>query len=109
MDASSLLRHITANENRLINRNIIRVREKDIFHREECDRLADRPVFGKMESSENEIPVFDEIVDAFLFDEIRRITYFLAAGVARLKYFEFADWDNFVIFIYRNEKKTKKS
>ena len=44
---------ITANENRLI-RNIIRV----IFYREECDRLKDRPVYGKMESSENEI--FDE-------------------------------------------------
>jgi ankyrin repeat protein len=107
MDASSLLRHITANENRLINRNIIRVGEKDIFHREECDRLADKPVYGKMESSKKEI--FNEIVDTFLFDEIRRITYFLAAGVARLKYFKFADWDNFVIFIYRNEKKTKKS
>jgi hypothetical protein len=61
-DASSLLGHITANEKRLINRNIVRIGEKDIFDLEECDRLADKLVFGKMESSENEI--FDEIEDA---------------------------------------------
>ena len=72
-DASSLLGHITANEKRLINRNIVRIGEKDIFDLEECDRLADKLVFGKMESSENEIfdeteswenEIFDEIEDA---------------------------------------------
>jgi hypothetical protein len=79
MDAASLLGHITANENRLINKNIVRVGEKDIFHREECDQLAEKSVFGKMK---------DPFLSSIFFPST-----FTAAGDARLKYLK-ADWDN---------------
>ena len=59
-------------------------------------KLNNHEIFDETESWENEI--FQEIVDAFLFNERRRITSFLAAGVTRLKNFEFADWDSFCYF-----------
>jgi ankyrin repeat protein len=87
-DAASLLGHITANENIFVDENYIQVRENDFFDREIFDRLlAEKLVFGKNIS-----------LSSFL-----STASLTAAGDTRFKYFEFADWDNFVIFIYRNE------